>query len=246
MAIKSVSKNCIELIKQFEGCKLTAYQDCVGVWTIGYGTTSSMKSVTGKNITKGMTISQATADDWLMKSVNQRFLPNINKYYDKYKWTQNQADALVSFAYNIGSIDGLVGKGTKSIVQISKDILLYNKAKGIVYAGLTRRREAEKKLFDLGSKVSSDKKEDSKTVIIPKVSLQKGSQGASVSNLQSVIAKYFDSAVKVDGDYGNKTKNGVIKMQKVLNVKQDGEYGPKTRDALKKYLEAKKVNIKVS
>jgi GH24 family phage-related lysozyme (muramidase) len=49
----------IALIKQFEGCKLTAYQDSVGVWTIGYGWT---QPVDGKPIRAGMTIKQETAE----------------------------------------------------------------------------------------------------------------------------------------------------------------------------------------
>ncbi|HDT4264695.1 TPA: lysozyme, partial [Enterobacter kobei] len=47
----------IALIKQFEGCRLTAYQDSVGVWTIGYGWT---QPVDGKPIRAGMTIKQET------------------------------------------------------------------------------------------------------------------------------------------------------------------------------------------
>ena len=70
---RSVSERGVKLIKEFEGCKLKAYYDSVGVITIGYGTTNSDKSITGKTITKGMTISQATADKWLKESLNKKY-----------------------------------------------------------------------------------------------------------------------------------------------------------------------------
>ena len=56
-------------------------------------------------------------------------------------------DALVSFAYNIGSIDGLTAKGTRTRSEIAAKILEYNKAGGKVLSGLIRRRQEERKLF---------------------------------------------------------------------------------------------------
>ena len=74
--------------------------------------------------------------------------------YDKiYKWNQNEIDALVSFAYNIGSIGGLTANGTRSRSAIAVKMMEYNKAGGRVYRGLTRRRTAEKKLFTTPLKV---------------------------------------------------------------------------------------------
>lgn len=70
------------------------------------------------------------------------------KYDYKYHWNQNQLDSLTSFAYNIGSIDQLTANGTRSIAEISNKILAYDKAGGQTLAGLTRRRKAEKELFD--------------------------------------------------------------------------------------------------
>ena len=69
------------------------------------------------------------------------------KYNNTYKWNQNEIDALVSFAYNIGSIKQLTNNGTRSKKEISTAMLKYNKAGGKVYRGLTRRRVAEQKLF---------------------------------------------------------------------------------------------------
>ena len=124
-----ISDNGLNLIKKFEGCRLTAYQDAVGVWTIGYGTTNADKAITGTTICQGLKISQATADDWLRQSVDKKYGPKVDKY-SAYNWTQPEFDALVSFAYNIGSIDGLTAKGTRTRSEIAAKFLEYNKAGG--------------------------------------------------------------------------------------------------------------------
>lgn len=143
----TISQNGVNLIKRFEGCRLTAYQDSVGVWTIGYGTTSADKSITGTTIYEGLTISQATADEWLRISLNNKYGPKVDKFDNTYHWTQNEFDALCSFAYNIGSIDGLVKKGTLPKSQIPSTMKLYVYAKGIKLKGLVNRRNAEVELF---------------------------------------------------------------------------------------------------
>ena len=102
------------------------------------------KSITGVTIKKGLKISQETAESWLRKSLNQHYLPKVLKFDDRYHWNQNQLDALVSFAYNIGSIDQLTADGTRTIKQISAHIPAYNKAGGKVLDGLTKRRREEK------------------------------------------------------------------------------------------------------
>lgn len=136
------SQNGINLIKKFEGCRLTAYKDAVGVLTIGYGTTSGVYS--------GMTITLAQAEN-LLKNDLVKFEAKVNKYNAKYNWTQNQFDAMVTFAYNVGSIDQLTANGTRDINTIASKILEYNKAGGKVLAGLTSRRKAERELFLSGT-----------------------------------------------------------------------------------------------
>lgn len=142
-----VTNKCIKLVKKFEGLYKKAYRDEVGVWTIGYGITNADKSITGKTIKAGLVISEKTADNWLERSLNNKYLQKVMKYDNKYRWNQNEIDALVSFAYNIGSIDGLTANGTRSRATIAAKILEYNKAGGKVYRGLTRRRTVERKLF---------------------------------------------------------------------------------------------------
>ena len=63
-----ISENGLNLIKSFEGCRLTAYKDSVGIWTIGYGTTNADRAITGTAIVSGLKINQATADEWLKNS----------------------------------------------------------------------------------------------------------------------------------------------------------------------------------
>lgn len=102
---RTASKKAVNLIKQFEGCRLTAFQDSVGVWTIGYGTTNADKYITGLTIKKGTKITQAQAEHFLLKSLNSKYAAKMNKFFKKYKWSQNQFDALISFAYNMRNDD---------------------------------------------------------------------------------------------------------------------------------------------
>ena len=153
-----VSNAGINLIKEFEGCHLTAYQDEVGVWTIGYGITNSDRSITGTTIKRGIKISQATAEKWLEESLNRKYLPLVMKYNTRYGWNQNESDALVSFAYNIGSIDQLTANGSRSRATIAAKMLEYVKAGGVTYNGLVRRRKAERELFLKPIEIEEDDK----------------------------------------------------------------------------------------
>lgn len=159
-----VTNKCIKLVKKFEGLYKKAYRDEVGVWTIGYGITNADKSITGVTIKAGLVISEKIADNWLERSLNSKYLQKVMKYDKKYNWNQNEIDALISFAYNIGSIDGLTANGTRSRATIAAKILEYNKAGGKVYRGLTRRRKAERKLFLTAVKKKATKKKTYATV----------------------------------------------------------------------------------
>ena len=142
-----ISENGLKLIKSFEGCRLTAYKDSVGVWTIGYGTTNADRAITGTAIVSGLKINQATADEWLKKSVDVKYGPKVEKYNGIYIWNQNEYDALVSFAYNIGSIDQLTANGTRKRSSIAKKILQYNKAGGKVLTGLPEDENRNEPFF---------------------------------------------------------------------------------------------------
>ena len=160
-----VTNKCIKLVKKFEGLYKKAYRDEVGVWTIGYGITNADKSITGATIKAGLVISEKTADNWLERSLNSKYLQKVMKYDKKYNWNQNEIDALVSFCYNIGSIKGLTANGTRSRSTIASKMMEYNKAGGRVYRGLTRRRTAEKKLFTTPVKVIKKKETKATTAV---------------------------------------------------------------------------------
>lgn len=136
------SQRGIELIKSFEGCKLSAYQDSVGIWTIGYGHTAGVK--------KGDKITQAQADKMLADDlvIYEQGVQSMVKR----TMTQGQFDALVSFSFNVGL--GALGRSTLLRLMNSGDwqaasqqFARWNKAGGKELAGLTRRREAERALF---------------------------------------------------------------------------------------------------
>ena len=138
----NISKEGIALIKRFEGCELKAYQDSVGVWTIGYGHT--------KDVKKGNEINQDHAEFMLTEE-----LPEYEGYINdmvKVPLEQNQFDALCSWVYNLGPTnlqDSTMLKvlNEKKYEEVPQQIKRWNKAGGKVLDGLIRRREAEALLF---------------------------------------------------------------------------------------------------
>lgn len=137
----NLSKNGIEFIKQWEGCRLTAYKavPTETYWTIGYGHY-------GADVHPNMSITQEQAEAFLQTDL-AKFETNVRKYDAIYHWNQNEYDALVSFAYNVGSIDQLTTNGTRDRTCIAEKMLLYCKSGGNTLVGLVRRRTAEQQLF---------------------------------------------------------------------------------------------------
>ena len=138
--MKSISITGLVLIKNFEGLRLTAYKCPAGVPTIGYGHT--------KNVKMGDVITPDIADFYLYEDL-QSSVKAVNEYDKIYNFTQNEFDALVSFAFNCGkgNLTKLTGKGTRNKALIGQKILEYNKAGGKVLNGLVRRRQAEHDLY---------------------------------------------------------------------------------------------------
>lgn len=134
------SQRGIDLIKQFEGVRLTAYKCPAGVYTIGYGHTRGVK--------RGMKITEEEASAYLTDDL--RNSENAVERYDGiYHWNQNEYDALVSFTFNCGATNlrSLLRNGRRNRSQIAATLPLYRKAGGKVLKGLERRRAAEKALF---------------------------------------------------------------------------------------------------
>lgn len=139
----TISQNGIQLIKQFEGLRTKAYKALPSekYYTIGYGHY-------GPDVAHSMVITEYQAEVMLLADL-PKYEYAVRKYENIYHWTQNQYDALVSFAYNLGpaSIDQLTKNGTRTIKQIIDHIPLYCKSGGQIIRGLQLRRNTEKNLF---------------------------------------------------------------------------------------------------
>lgn len=134
----------LALTEAFEGLRLKAYEDSVGVWTIGYGHT-------GNDVKPGLIITKEQADillaadvAWAVACVNKAVEVAIN---------QNQFDALVDFTFNLGgpSFTGstlLRRLNSGDIAGAAEEFIRWNKANKQVVPGLTRRRQAETDLFN--------------------------------------------------------------------------------------------------
>ena len=134
------SQRGINLIKQFEGVRLTAYKCPAGVYTIGYGHT--------RGVTRGMKITEEEASAFLATDLRNSEKA-VERYDSAYHWNQNEFDALVSFTFNCGAANlrSLLRNGRRNRSQIADTLPLYRKAGGKVLKGLERRRAAEKALF---------------------------------------------------------------------------------------------------
>ena len=141
------SANCIALIKRFEGLRLQSYQDSIGKWTIGYGTTL----INGQPVMAGMTITIAQAESYLLVTLSADHAASVKRNV-RALITQSMFDALCCFTYNVGS--GNFAKSTllkdlngSKYLDAASGFLQWDKAGGVVLAGLTKRRIAEKDLF---------------------------------------------------------------------------------------------------
>lgn len=138
----ALSQNGLDLIKGFEGLRLSAYQDSAGVWTIGYGHTGNVKP--GDRITQAEAerlLQQDTA--WAQQAVRDQV---------KVPLTQGQFDALTSFTFNLGA--GALEKSTLlkklnagDYAGAQAEFGKWVHAGGEVLQGLVRRRAAEADLF---------------------------------------------------------------------------------------------------
>lgn len=215
MANRKIRQAGLALIKQFEGCRLIAYQCSAGVWTIGYGHTAGVH--------KGMKITQAQADEYLKQDVAkfEKYVNNPSYVPFTDKLNQNQFDALVSFAFNLGQ--GNVKKLCTGRVmnQIPSAMQQYCKAAGKTLPGLQRRRKAEATLYNkrvescTGATTTTVKEtEDYKMNTI-----KKGSKGNAVKVWQIIIG------TTADGNFGSGTESMTKTWQKNHGLTADGIVG---------------------
>src|SRR5215469_13147858 len=140
------SQNGLALTQKFEGLRLAAYQDQVGVWTIGYGHT-------GKDVHPKLTITQEQANNLLMQDVASA-VAAVNRLVTV-EFNQDGFDALVDFAFNLGN-NALAGStllrklNANDLVGACAEFPKWCKAGGKTVAGLLRRRQAEQQIFQRG------------------------------------------------------------------------------------------------
>lgn len=137
-----ISPEGLQFIKDAEGCRLKAYQDSVGVLTIGVGHT--------RGVTEGMTINQEQADALLEDDLEDCY--KAIRDYVEVDLTQGQFDALCSFIFNLGvgafrasTLLRLLNDG--DYVGAKAQFRRWDKAGGAVLAGLTKRRAGEAGMF---------------------------------------------------------------------------------------------------
>lgn len=226
----NISQRGIDLIKNFEGFRAQSYKCLITekYFTIGYGHY-------GPDVRLGQVITKQEGEDLLMNDL-KRFEASVNKY-SGYNWNQNEFDALVSFAYNIGSIDQLTANGTRSKEVIAEKMLLYVNSGGHRIEGLVRRRKAEHDLFLSSSAPVSDR------YILAVPTLRIRCKGDKVKILQQNCNDFFGSGLLTDGIYGKKTKDAIIFMQSALGCTMDGIYGPVTAGKLKELAISRGYNI---
>lgn len=142
MNFMKISQKGIDLIKKFEGCKLYAYRDSVGVPTIGYGHI--------KNVKMGMSITQQQAEQFLKEDI----VP-IEKELNGLciNFSQNHFDALCSFVFNlgVGNFNSSTLKkyivANRSDIEIAGQIVRWVNAGGKPLLGLKKRRVEEANMF---------------------------------------------------------------------------------------------------
>lgn len=137
------SEKGLALTKSFEGLRLEAYQDCAGVWTVGYGHT-------GAGVVEGMTVNDAEAELLLLADLEDAVVCVNRKVTVAIE--QNQFDALVDFCFNAGRGNFLQSTLLRKVnagdfAGAAAQFGLWVHAGGEVVPGLVRRRKAEAALF---------------------------------------------------------------------------------------------------
>ena len=143
----------IEMIQTFESCRLDAYKDAVGIWTIGWG---CIQYENGQKVKAGDTITAQRAEDLLLYEVLLKE-SSVNILLQSAKVNENQFDALISFTYNVGvsalANSTLLSKLKRNAADPSIRDEFMKWVKGtingtlVTLPGLVKRRQAEADLY---------------------------------------------------------------------------------------------------
>ena len=147
MTVTDVSLNGLNAVRGEEGRALRAYQDSVGVWTIGYGLTNYDRGL-GFKVGPGVTITEEQAESLLLWSLRANYLPEVLRQIDtaKVSHPQGAVDGGLSFHFNTGGIGKATWPGKLNAGDIGgaqASLESWNKAGGRVLADLVRRRAHE-------------------------------------------------------------------------------------------------------
>ncbi|WP_019221297.1 lysozyme [Bartonella senegalensis] len=154
--MRKISKEGLKIIKRWEGLHLHAYQDPVGLWTIGYGHTDQLGE---PPVQEGMQITVADAETLLQKDLAQ-FEKTVEEMVVQ-SLNDEQFAALVSFCYNVGieafCNSTLLRKLNKGDFEaVPAELQKWTKVEGKRLQGLVHRRAAEAGLWAKGAYVSSN------------------------------------------------------------------------------------------
>lgn len=148
-----MTKEGFELIKNFEGCSLIAYQCSAGVWTIGYGSTYYLDK---SKVQEGDKIDMALANQ-LLKHTVEDFEKQVKLLLDGLYLPEQCISALVCFAYNVGitafaksSLLKRIKEDKNNLTLIEKEFKRWVFCKGVKLKGLEKRRQAEYELYEQG------------------------------------------------------------------------------------------------
>lgn len=221
-------RKALDIIKKYEGCRLTAYKSSGGVWTIGYGHTAGVE--------QGQTITKEEAEKYLKEDVEWavREVKALRRSLNK-----NQFNALVSFTCDCGPMCLKQLCQGRDETAIGEKMVLYNKAGGKVLGGLTKRRMEEQKLYQ-----SMVEEKDAEERLKELPVLQKGDTGTYVRILQEALLEkdfkyYIHHGIKrhlhADGVFGEATEGVLCRWQNYKGLKPDGICGGKTWGTLQIY-----------
>ncbi len=244
-----VSDKGLGLIKEFEGYFAKPYNDPVGHATIGYGHLIHRGPVTAADNAKWGSLSEPQASALLAKDLEASYAPAVRNLV-KVPVTQGQFDALVSFAYNVGTGKGGLEDSTLlkklnagDYAGAQKEFARWNKATDnngnvVTLPGLTRRREAEANLF--GNKGPTGSTPPTTGGLSSDGSLKQAASGPQVKLLQENLVKLgYLKSTDVDSSFGPKTDAALKAFQKAAGLTTDGIVGPKTKEAIESRINPK-------